>query len=86
MILLMHCVIFSCHIYTVLVLGSSFFFLSFPFFLILSTFTRSYHHFYLLFSFTFFVSEQLSFRASVLIRVGRVFFFFSPIVVVVFFY
>ena len=75
----LHC-IFS--LYTVLVLFSSF---SLPFLsfllqvLVLSTFTRSYHHFYLFSFLFFFVSEQLSFWASLFIRV---FFFFFPIVVI----
>ena len=65
----LHC-IFS--LYTVLVLFSSF---SLPFLsfllqvLVLSTFTRSYHHFYLFSFLFFFVSEQLSFWASLFIRV-----------------
>ena len=65
------CIVFF-SLYTVLVLFSSF---SLPFLsfllqvLVLSTFTRSYHHFYLFSFLFFFVSEQLSFWASLFIRV-----------------
>ena len=82
----MHCVIFFfSHIYGF----GSFQFLLFPF---LSFLFNTFYFYSFLSSLScpfflhFFVSEQLSFRASVLIRVGCVFFFFSAIVVVVFFY